>query len=242
MLPNHWRSEDGYTTAIDLWALGIVIHQLLTSEIPFLSTIHHAESTFETETGPEIDLSHLYDYCNNTKPFPEENLETHNASREAIDLVKSLMVVNPSNRVSAAEALKSPWLLQPDPPQTDDPTGPQLLRTQFQLLDICLSEKDAYRLYFEEDRANITHLLDEQPRSLWLSAAAAGYLEVVKIQVKLDGIDCEDKDHSLLFAAAGKGQVTVMEFLLNRGARIVPVGTSFNALAAAAGGGDISTR
>lgn len=160
ILPNHMRSRNGYTTAIDLWALGAGIRQVLTSEIPFPDTYHHSKSMFETSAVPEIDMAHLVAYFNDTKPFPEESLETHHASKEAIDFVKSLMIVNPRNRVSAVEALNSPWLLRPDLPVTDCATGPQLLRTQFQLLDMCLGEEEAYRLYFEEDVANVTHLLD----------------------------------------------------------------------------------
>lgn len=40
--------------------------------------------------------------------------------------------------------------------------------------------------------------------------------------------------------AAGSGQVTVIEFLLNRGVIITPVGSAGNALTAAAGGGHIN--
>lgn len=52
----------------------------------------------------------LYQYCSGD-PFPIERLRQHCVSEDGIDFVMSLMVVNPTSRVSARDALASQWLL-----------------------------------------------------------------------------------------------------------------------------------
>lgn len=118
-------SRDSYTKAVDLWALGAVIHEILTTEIPFLEIYEDLDEELADDLGsmritpeeytacdswPTIDSEILYDFCRGSE-FPIESLRKHSVSDEGIDFVKSLMVANPRNRVSAVAALESPWMV-----------------------------------------------------------------------------------------------------------------------------------
>lgn len=103
-----------YTKNVDLWSLGALVHELLTSEIPFLEKAQIEDSGVDqdkqnTASKMCINSDLLYQYCRG-EPFPIGALEDHGASPEQIDLIKNLMIPNPMNRVSAVDALKSRWL------------------------------------------------------------------------------------------------------------------------------------
>lgn len=101
-----------YNSSVDIWALGAVVHQVLTSQIPFLEIgLSLDDSDYDsTATGSSIDGELLLDYCAEREPFPVESLITHGASADAVDFIKNLMVPDPKERLSAANALQSVWL------------------------------------------------------------------------------------------------------------------------------------
>lgn len=100
-----------YTSSIDIWSLGVVIHQVLTSTIPFLKISEPVlESGFPSESESTVDIPLLVDYCRSRNPFPVASLIGHGASPNAINFVQILMVPDPKKRVSAAEALQDLWL------------------------------------------------------------------------------------------------------------------------------------
>lgn len=100
---------------------------MLTSEIPFLekydSTGEANSLLSELDFGSSdlssnpfavmstIDIDLLIDYCRNLKPFPIESLQRNRVNKDGIGFVRSLMVAKPRDRVSAADALKSVWLV-----------------------------------------------------------------------------------------------------------------------------------
>lgn len=106
------HTGQSYTPSIDIWALGAVLHQVLTSEVPFTET----SSTMTGMTGmttlgwSSIDAELLLNYCAGREPFPDASLSKHGAIPDTISFVKSLMVPDPKDRVSAADALKSAWV------------------------------------------------------------------------------------------------------------------------------------
>lgn len=116
LLPREFRAcGNSYTSSVDIWALGAIVHQMLTLEIPFLDTYQDPDmtlTTLTTETAVDMDL--LHGYCRDLNLFPCSCLRQHGISEEGINFVKSLMVVNPSERPTAAWALKSEWLIQSD--------------------------------------------------------------------------------------------------------------------------------
>lgn len=91
-----------------------MVHEILTSEIPFLQTDLDpiSESGFESELAqPEVDMAQLYEYCYGYKEFPIESLQNSQVSKDGRDFVMGLLVAKPSARMSATDALMSPWLL-----------------------------------------------------------------------------------------------------------------------------------
>lgn len=120
LLPWSMRTDgsNSYTNAVDLWALGAVVHKILTTEIPFLdegpggssALISGIDVGSATEQYAEIDMSLLSDYCRGERPFPVGSLRKNLVARDGIGFVYSLMVADPRERVSAERALNSVWL------------------------------------------------------------------------------------------------------------------------------------
>ncbi|KAL0630844.1 hypothetical protein Q9L58_010301, partial [Maublancomyces gigas] len=229
LLPRKMMTRNqSYTKAIDLWALGAVIHEILTSKIPFLETYYDdmdsMVSTFETLTVSDctgtIDTEEIYNYCRHFK-FPIETLQQSGAVVEAIELVRSLMAANPKDRMSATEALDSRWFhgLGVLPSEIQ-------LQSELQLLDVDVSLEDANQLLAEQNRDTIIDILHSPGLSeIWVmqyKAVSMEYLEVIKVLLKVIDINASfgPKNVSLLHMAAGEGHIAVMKLLLSRGAKI----------------------
>lgn len=106
---------DVYSNAVDMWSLGCVVHELLTTERPFLEAGHQDGST-ESEVFSGLDTSErqadidmIIEFCRGERDFPEEGLQASGASTSAILLVKGLLLADPCLRTSAAEALGNLW-------------------------------------------------------------------------------------------------------------------------------------
>lgn len=103
-----------YARFVDIWSLGVMVHEILTSEIPFLQVdldlISESGLDFESSV-PEVDMAHLYEYCRGYRGFPMDSLENSKVSERGKDFVMGLLVANPCARMSATDALGSPWLL-----------------------------------------------------------------------------------------------------------------------------------
>lgn len=119
LLPKILRPEGQiYSRSVDIWALGGITHQVLTSEIPFIEISELVERStgestyYSMDVSSSIDGELLLDYCAGRVPFPDANLNAHGASDTAIDFVKSLMVADPTKRISATDALQSAWLAE----------------------------------------------------------------------------------------------------------------------------------
>lgn len=127
ILPRQFRAAgNSYTNQIDIWALGVIVHEMLTLHIPFLDSYAIEDSGFTaTSVEDTVDTGLLYAYCQGADPFPCGSLRSHDVSEDGIEFVKSLMAVNPSERPSAAAALASEWLVQTD--STDGPASPEPL-------------------------------------------------------------------------------------------------------------------
>lgn len=85
-----------YTNAVDIWSLGCLIHEIMTKETPFLDG-----KTFE-------------DYVLGRILFPRTMLIEKGASSTAIKFINSLLMPLPEERLTAEQALKSPWLAAED--------------------------------------------------------------------------------------------------------------------------------
>lgn len=107
-----------------MWALGTLVHELLTSEVPFLeadtqdisSCLQIDTTLYTTDIPPATDMTLLYNYCHGVNDFPTERLLKHRTSEKGVEFLKNLLAVNPNARPTATEALESLWLIERDKP------------------------------------------------------------------------------------------------------------------------------
>lgn len=114
LLPRSMRAGSSYTTTVDLGSLGVIVHEMLCSEIPFLDTYGGILGPGSAESGfcfalnrAEIDMQILVDYCPGGSPFPNESLQRKGVRIDGIRLVNILIEPNPRERVTAKIALPS---------------------------------------------------------------------------------------------------------------------------------------
>lgn len=86
------QEEHTYTHAVDIWALGIMLYQMLTLELPF---------------GDRVPL---HRYCKNQCGFPETPLLREQITPTCISFIKALLRPLPSERPTSEAAVAHPWL------------------------------------------------------------------------------------------------------------------------------------
>lgn len=104
--------NQNHSFAVDYWSLGVMIYEMLYGIPPF-----HGEN--ERETHRNILVCHVN--------FESENGIT--VSQQAIDLIKNLLVIEPSHRLgykSINEIINHPWFKGVDPLKDEPPFIPQL--------------------------------------------------------------------------------------------------------------------
>jgi len=89
-------SNQGYTSAVDCWSLGIVLHGLVLGFLPYNFTDTDEVQAFARGAPPAVELFG-FDGCAEISPV-------------AKDLIRKLLVVDPRQRLSAKDALAHPWL------------------------------------------------------------------------------------------------------------------------------------
>lgn len=112
MLPRRGCNQETFSDALDMWSLGCMVHELLTSQTPFLENdlgLPELESGF-SDCEPDIDMACMYEYCRGIKPFPTEALINCHVSAEGVEFVQRLLAASPDARPTAGAALQDPWL------------------------------------------------------------------------------------------------------------------------------------
>lgn len=89
--------REPYGPAVDMWACGVVLYIMLSGKMPFFGR-NDAECLKRTAEGKYS--------------FPSR--EWSRISPEAVSLVKALLQVDPSKRLTANAALAHTWLADPD--------------------------------------------------------------------------------------------------------------------------------
>ncbi|XP_062244167.1 calcium/calmodulin-dependent protein kinase type II delta 2 chain isoform X1 [Platichthys flesus] len=87
--------KDPYGKAVDMWACGVILYILLVGYPPFWDEDQH-------RLYQQIKAG-AYDF-----PSPEWDTVTPDAK----DLINKMLTINPSKRITSAEALKHPWICQ----------------------------------------------------------------------------------------------------------------------------------
>lgn len=85
-------AKEDYNEKCDLWSVGVIMYVLLSGKTPFSD-----------------GLSSMCDETMKTKPISYQPLIQNDISPEAIDLLKQLLHLDYTERISAEEALKHPW-------------------------------------------------------------------------------------------------------------------------------------
>lgn len=91
--PEILASKTGYGVGVDIWSMGVILYILLCGYFPF----YHEN---ERELYRQIKAGKF--------EMPEE--EWGSISKNAKDLIKQMLAVNPKRRISASDALRHPWL------------------------------------------------------------------------------------------------------------------------------------
>lgn len=111
---------DGYGTAVDMWAIGCILGEMLAQRVifPGKDFRHQVELICDVIGKPSTsDCSHIesaqarafVDELPDSTKTPFEGV-FEGANPDAIDLVRKLLVFDPSKRISAEQALNHPYL------------------------------------------------------------------------------------------------------------------------------------
>ncbi|KAI9222046.1 kinase-like domain-containing protein [Blastocladiella britannica] len=99
------RRDDGYGRPVDLWACGVMMYFLLSCKLPF-EDVQDPELKKKIRAGEFVfDVVHHVGGPNVWDAI----------SDDAKDLIRQLLVVDPSERLTASKALQHPWITAKEP-------------------------------------------------------------------------------------------------------------------------------
>lgn len=244
------KEQPIYTNAIDMWSLGCIMHEMLTSKLAFSRTSAAPTTVSTMSTQPEtgectFDYELLSSFCLTEEPkFPTELLEQAGASSKAINLLRSLLRVNPEERLTAESALQAPWIAEePEDgriakltvpasyiegsPSQDEWIGPQahvdLSEGSGPAALVLSAHGQISRIEGEKGRAPSAGLqtTDTSPRDL-IKAAVNGDVTTLSelLALKPDTEQRNDSGETALLAAVRAGMLQSVNMLVKHGANL----------------------
>nr|XP_023875738.1 calcium-dependent protein kinase 29-like [Quercus suber]POE81996.1 calcium-dependent protein kinase 29 [Quercus suber] len=120
-----------YGKEIDVWSAGVILYILLSGVPPFWGETQKA--IFDAILGGKLDLQ--------SSPWPS-------ISASAKDLIKRMLTMNPTKRITAADALEHPWLKEDDD-ASDRPTNSAVLIRMKQFRTMSKMKKLALKVIAE---------------------------------------------------------------------------------------------
>ncbi|EDW83912.1 uncharacterized protein Dwil_GK18964 [Drosophila willistoni] len=122
-----WRE---YDQAVDVWSVGCILAELITSQVLFRgkNTFNQLTVIFNLVGTPSAALinkisNSITSTCLSEEPHRDGqdfNVVFRNASPLAIDLLKRMLQLDPEERISSLEALKHPYLKDYSTPTEED--------------------------------------------------------------------------------------------------------------------------
>ncbi|KAL0633274.1 hypothetical protein Q9L58_007827 [Maublancomyces gigas] len=252
LLPPGFTFHRGYIQSIDIWALGILLYQMMTSKHPFqtnnMSNVASDDSTLisEVDEGLTMDYTKLKNYCNGSSEFPKDCLQEV-TSTNGIDFINCLLVANPKERMSAENARQNPWVVGLDGTLTG---LARVLRSQFLVLGVRFPDgllencvEHGHNIY-EMNKLCRPHLVPMRVTSrIEEGVFGSRNPEVYTILAVMGGVSLFKWGvFPLLALAAARGHLDAISLLVRNGANVnAPARGSCGrtALQAAAGGGHL---
>eukprot|EP00828_Plagiopyla_frontata_P047515 TRINITY_DN8805_c0_g2_i2.p2 TRINITY_DN8805_c0_g2~~TRINITY_DN8805_c0_g2_i2.p2 ORF type:complete len:222 (-),score=3.13 TRINITY_DN8805_c0_g2_i2:88-753(-) len=111
---------DKYSAAIDIWSAGCIFAELISRQplFPGKNEIEELDLIFRQFGTPTEDTWpgwHDYKYASNIKFKQHQGIRLEDKlpkgviSDKGLNLLKEMLMMNPSSRISASKALKHPW-------------------------------------------------------------------------------------------------------------------------------------
>lgn len=111
------QEEHTYTQAVDMWALGVMLYQMLTLEFVF---------------GDQVPL---HKYCKNRAAFPEAALHSERVTPVCVSFMKSLLRPLPSDRPASEAAISHAWLQETNIDSSQSVTGDAVSNARLVIYD-----------------------------------------------------------------------------------------------------------
>ncbi|XP_060894792.1 mitogen-activated protein kinase 4 [Labrus mixtus] len=146
--PRLLLSPNNYTKAIDMWAAGCILAEMLTGRMPFAGAHELEQMQLILNTVPVLReedrqdlLQVMPSYVSHgwrvKKPFSELLPEV---DAQAVDFLELILTFNPMDRLTAEAALSHPFLQQYSCPE-DEPTSSHPFRIEDELEDSLITEQ-----------------------------------------------------------------------------------------------------
>ncbi len=137
------KTASTYSSLVDMWSLGCLVYVILTANYPFAGNTQ--EQLFK-----QI-IAGLY---------PVQPLLDAGVSEEGQQFVESLLQVNPNDRPTASEALKSHWLRDLET-QPEDPSQPQQMDIDDEGFKVPIPKKLPQNNDEEEDQPHSNEIVED---------------------------------------------------------------------------------
>ncbi|XP_023835157.1 mitogen-activated protein kinase 4-like [Salvelinus sp. IW2-2015] len=145
--PRLLLSPNNYTKAIDMWAAGCILAEMLTGRMLFAGAHELEQMQLILDTVPVLREEDRLDLLQVMPTYVSHGWKVKRSFRElipeveadAIDFLERILTFNPMDRLTAEAALSHPFLQQYSFPQ-DEPMSPQPFRIEDELDDSLITE------------------------------------------------------------------------------------------------------